>query len=196
MHFLSELFGFTWYLWRFQILDQFFCRYVGLIKLLASLQAFAHVFGVKAHQRILLELVTLIYFASTELWTLSNRPMDSLIFFGVNGYLYPSFSKTGGFTNLGVDFWSLSLVLRYFALVVNRRTDIEHRLRRIDLGAVVVAVLLLEEAHLFLSSLLLDLVSIFYVYHFFLEFFQKLIYSWLIDSWIISVCSIILSLLN
>ena len=67
MHFLSELFGFTWYLWGFQILDQFFCRYVGLIKLLASLQAFAHVFGVKAHQRILLELVTLIYFASTEL---------------------------------------------------------------------------------------------------------------------------------
>ena len=73
-------------------------------------------------------------------------------------------------------------MLSYFALVVNRRADVEHRLGRIDHGPVVAAILLLEKTHLLLAGLLLDLVSSLYVYHFFLEFFQKLIYSWLIHS--------------
>ena len=73
-------------------------------------------------------------------------------------------------------------MLSYFALVVNRRADVEHRLGRIYHRPIVAAVLLLEKTHLLLTGLLLDLVCSFYVYHFFLEFFQKLIYSWLIYS--------------
>ena len=198
MHLFPQFFGLTRDFWRFKILHKLVSGYIRLIELLASLQTLANIFWVEAHQRILLELVALIHLTCAQFRALSNWSLKTMIFFLV--YVFrtnaPTLSKAGGFTNLGVDFWSLDLILFDFALVVNWGANVEHRFGRIYHRPVVAAVLLLEKTHLLLAGLLLDLVCSFYVYHFFLEFFQKLIYSWLIYSWIIRVCPIVLRLLN
>lgn len=99
----------------------------------------------------------------------------------------------GTLAKLVREFWSLGLGLRYFPLVVNWGANVQDWFRRIYYWSI--SKRLFKEPHLLLTGLLLHLVCGFDVYHFFLEFFQKLIYSWLIFSRILSTCAIVLELL-
>ena len=152
-----------------------------------------------------MELVTLVYFTCTELTARKNSARCLLIRIPLRWRLgavthFSSICEVlvdsrAFLDNLwgGEKFMLLRLLLRYFSLVVNWGADVQDRFRTIKYWST--AKRLFKEYHLCLTGLRLQLVRVFDVYHFFLEFFQKLIYSWLVFTGLLSTGTIARELL-
>ena len=79
MHLFPQLLSFAWDFGRLQIRDELLGVGSRGTELLPALQTSSDIFRVKVQERILMELVTLIYFASTELVARLNGARELLI---------------------------------------------------------------------------------------------------------------------